>query len=180
MSTPYVGQIMLFGGNYAIPGWAFCNGQLLSISQYQVLFALIGTTYGGDGVTTFALPDLRGRAVLNMGQGLGLTNRQIGEAAGVESVTLLTTQIPGHNHGVKADTGQAGTASPGTGVIPATPVSSSFPSLYVVPGTSTITPTPMATGSIGPTGGGMPHENRMPSLAMNYLIALEGIFPTRN
>lgn len=180
MSTPYVGEVKLFAGNFAIKGWAFCNGQILAISQNQVLFSLIGTTYGGNGVTTFALPDLRGRAALGFGQGLGLTDRVMGEVAGSESVTLISTQIPLHTHIVKADPGPANVATPGPTVIPAVPSSGSFPSLYVVPGTSTITPTPMATSCIGSTGGNLPHENRMPSLALNYLIALQGIFPSRN
>src|SRR3712207_3315813 len=112
MSEPFIGEIRMVGFNFAPRGWATCDGQLLSIAQNTALFSLLGTTYGGNGQTTFALPDLRGRAALHQGQGPGLTNRVIGEASGTETVTLTTNQMPSHSHGVNANSGEAGTKSP--------------------------------------------------------------------
>jgi len=181
MGTPYLGEMRLFAGNFAPRGWAFCNGQSLSISQNDALFALIGTIYGGDGQNTFNVPDLRGRVPLNQGQGPGLSTYTIGQVAGVETVTLSTAQMPAHSHALNATTATGSVTTPGSSVMLATPVEAGVKtSLYVVPGTSAVNQAPMAPQSIGPVGGGQPHENMMPFQSINYIIALEGIFPSRN
>jgi microcystin-dependent protein len=171
MATPFIAQISLFAGTFAPRGWMFCNGQMLSIAQNTALFALIGTTYGGNGQTTFALPDLRGRVPLGTGLGPGLSNYSLGQQSGTETVTLLSTQIPAHNHAL-----QASTAAPST----PTPANASLPTgssrIYAAGGASqTLNPT-----SIGSAGGSQPHPNMQPYLALNYIIAVEGIFPSRN
>lgn len=181
MSTPFIGEIRLFAGNFQPVSYAFCNGSLLPISQYDALYALIGTTYGGDGVNTFALPDLRGRIPVGQGQGPGLTNRVMGQTSGTETVTLTSATVPSHSHNAQASTNAGNTAAPGPTVVPAKPVDSlSTPSLYVVPGTSTVTPTLMAPNILSTVGGNQPHTNMMPTLAINYIIALFGVFPSRN
>lgn len=181
MSEPYIGEIRLFAGNFAPRGWAFCNGQSQSIAQNTALFSLLGTTYGGNGQTTFNLPDLRGRVPLNQGQGPGLSVYTIGEAAGVETVALTTAQMPAHSHVLNATTATGSVTTPGSTVMLATPVEAGVKtSLYVVPGTSTVNQAPMAAQSISPTGGSQPHENMMPFQSLNYIIAVEGIFPSRN
>jgi microcystin-dependent protein len=181
MSDPFIGEIRLFAGNFAPRGWAFCQGQILSIAQNEALFALIGTTYGGNGQTTFALPDLRGRVPVSQGQGPGLSSYTIGQAAGVEQVTLTSSQIPPHQHALNATTAQGSSVSPGNTVMLATPVEPGVQTaLYVVPGTSVVNPAPMAAQSIGQAGGNQPHSNMMPTLAINYIIAIEGLFPSRN
>lgn len=174
MSTPFLAQVMLFAGNFAPRGWAFCNGQILSIAQNTALFSLLGTTYGGNGQTTFALPDLRGRAPISPGQGPGLSPIVLGQVGGTETVTLITNQIPAHNHPVLADPNTAGEASPAGNIWAAEAVGAT--AVY-----STGTPTaPMKAGAIGLTGGSQPHDNRSPYLGLNYIIALEGIYPPRN
>ncbi|QNA83314.1 phage tail protein [Sphingomonas sp. So64.6b] len=180
MSQPYVGEIRMFGGNFAPAGWAFCDGRLLPISENDVLFVLIGTTYGGDGQETFALPDLRGRLPIHAGTGPGLSAYAQGQAAGTESVTLTLNQMPQHSHTLMASTTPATLPSPANAV-PGTvnPTASSY-SMYVVPGTSTMVPAPMAATSISPQGGSQPHENRMPALAVSFIISLFGIFPSQN
>ena len=181
MGTPYIGEIRMFAGNFAPAGWQFCNGALLPISEYDALFNLIGTTYGGDGADTFAVPDLRGRVPVSQGTGPGLTPRLMGEAAGVETVTLTAAQMPSHTHPAQASTNPGNTVAPGTGVVPAKPVDTlAAPSLYIVPGTSTINPTLMAPNTLSGVGGGQPHTNMMPTLAINYIISLFGIFPSPN
>lgn len=181
MSNPYIGEIRLFAGNFAPRGWAFCMGQLLSISQNTTLFSLIGTYYGGNGQTTFALPDYRGRVPINQGQGPGLSNYTMGQTGGTETVTLTSNQIPAHQHALNATTAQGSATTPNNTVMLATPVEPGVQTaLYVVPGNSTVNPVPMAAQSIGQAGGNQPHTNMMPTLAMNYIIALEGIFPARN
>ncbi len=167
---PFLGQLLLVPYNFAPRGWAFCSGQLLSIAQNTALFSLLGTTYGGDGITTFALPDLRGRVALSSGQGPGLSNYVLGEAAGSENVTLITTQIPAHSHTVNAGVGASSVTPEGN-----FPGSDSVNSIYDVTATTTMNPT-----MIGATGGSQPHENRQPFLTLNYIIALEGIFPSRS
>lgn len=176
MSTPYVGEIRLLGCNFAPVGWQVCDGRLMSIAENDVLFTLIGTTYGGDGVTTFALPDLSGRLPLGQGQGPGLTNRVIGERAGTETVTLTTQQIPAHTHGVLAGTSAATTGTPGTGVIPGAVANQT---MYVT-NTAGAVPFTASGQSVGSVGGSQPHENCMPSLGLNYCISLFGIFPSQN
>lgn len=170
MSEPYIGEIRIFPYSFAPRGWAFCQGQILSIAQNTALFSLLGITYGGNGQTTFALPDLRGRVPMGSGQGPGLTNRTRGEMAGVESVTLLQNQMPAHSHAVacSSDDGNGG-SPPGN-----YPASSGNP-IYSNAANSTMNP-----GMIGAAGGSQPHNNMQPYLVLNYCIALEGIFPSRN
>lgn len=168
MSEPFLGQLMLVPYNFAPRGWALCNGQLLSIAQNSALFSLLGTTYGGDGVTTFALPDLRGRVPLSAGQGPGLSNYTLGEVAGSENVTLLVTQIPAHNHTVTCYNGDPESSSP-VNSLPANATS------YAATADSL-----MAQNMIGPAGGSQPHTNIQPFLVLNWIIAMEGIFPSRS
>lgn len=178
MDTPILGSITLFAGNFAPRGWALCNGQILSIAQNSALFSLLGTTYGGNGTSTFALPDLRGRAPIHWGQGPGLTNRVIGEASGSENVTLLSTQMPQHTHLVAASTATATQPAP-TGNLLAVSTDAGVggtPSNFIEPTANTT----MAPNMIQPAGGNQPHNNMQPYLAITYIIALEGIFPSRN
>ena len=172
MSQPFLGQIKLFAGNFAPRGYALCSGQLLAISQYSAVFALLGTTYGGDGVQTFGLPDLRGRLPVSQGQGPGLSNFTIGQSFGSENVTLTTNQMPGHSHAVVANSG-VGTVGPSGAVWAST--SSAVPA-YGPSGTNAL----MNTASIGQAGNDQGHNNLMPVHALNFILALEGIFPTRN
>lgn len=170
--TPFIGEIKLFGGSFAMIGHAFCNGQLLSIADNSALFALIGTIYGGDGQVTFGLPDLRGRVPINQGTGPGLSTRVIGQAGGQETVTLLQSQIPSHNH-LLAATSAAGNSTNPTGNFWA-----AQPALLQYEATGTASN--MKATALGQAGGNQPHPNIQPYLAINYLIALEGIFPSRN
>jgi len=168
---------MIFAGNFAPRGWALCNGQLMSIAQNTALFSLLGTTYGGDGRVTFGLPDLRGRAPLHFGQGPGLSNYTQGEVSGTETVTLLSTQMPAHSHVAGANTG-AGDVAPSPTTVWAVPTDSQgapIPSFTAQPVNTTLSPS-----AIQPSGGSQPHDNRSPYLVMNFCIALEGIFPSRN
>ena len=171
-----LGEIRMFAGNFAPRGWALCNGALLAISQNDALFALLGTTYGGDGQSTFALPDLRGRVPMHNGQGPGLSSYTEGETVGVESVTLLVAQMGAHNHNLRMQcNGDAGSATL------ATPVNA-YPG-QTEGGTPYANKTNAAMGSGGGggiAGGGQPHENVQPYLAVNFIIAVEGIFPSRN
>jgi microcystin-dependent protein len=179
MAQPYLGEIKLFGGNFQIRGWAYCNGQLLSIAQNDALYALLGTTYGGDGVTTFGLPNLQSRVALHQGTGPGLTTRVIGEANGVESVTITTATLPQHTHQAIATTVQ-GTATVPANALPATPALATTEFLYLSPAATPTTDTPPAPSSVSASGGNQPHNNIQPILALNYLIALEGVFPSQN
>jgi microcystin-dependent protein len=176
MSEPYLGEIIMFGGNFAPRGWALCNGQLLSIAQNSALFSILGTTYGGDGQTTFALPDLRGRAPLNWGQGPGLTPKAIGESSGSETVTLLQTQMPAHNHPVMANN-QDGNSTGATGNLWATSVDSNSQQVSAY---GTVANTTMSPQAIGVAGGNQPHQNMQPYLCVSFIIALEGIYPSRS
>ena len=169
---PFVGEIRFVGFNFAPIGWAKCEGQLLSISQNTALFSLLGTTYGGDGQTTFALPDLRGRVPLGPGQGTGLTNRDLGETGGAEQVTLDVTQIPPHAHAAMASSADA-TAIPPAGNVWA-PLKNKAAFSSAAPDVA------MSPAAIGVTGGGLPHENMPPFLGVTCIIALEGIFPARS
>ena len=172
MSTPFIGEIRMFGGNFAPRSFAFCDGQLLPISQYDALFALLGTTYGGDGFTTFALPNLPGRVPIHQGQASSGSTYAIGEQGGVESVTLTMQQMPGHGHVLDASTAPASaTAQPGGSVT----AQASAP-LYTDAGTS-VSLAPQAMSS---TGGTQPHENIAPYQCIHFIICLEGIFPSRN
>ena len=173
MSTPYIGEIRLFGFSRVPNGWQACDGSLLPIAQYDVLFALVGTTYGGDGQTTFAVPDLRGRVPLHQGQGTGLTQRIMGEVAGVENVTLLPAQMPAHTHGLVATTLAANATTPGNAVELG---SLSGDTMYATDlAVNSITTNPSTTG----TGGTQPHDNVMPTLTVQFCIAYEGIFPSQ-
>ena len=165
MAQPYVGEIRMFAGNFPPVGWMFCDGQLLPISENEKLFQLIGTTYGGDGESTFALPNLQSRVPLHQGNGFILA-----EAAGVESVTLTVQQIPTHSHPLVA------TSSPGTSTNPQGNVTSSSANvtLYI----EDVASANMAASAIGPTGGSQPHENLQPYLCVNFIISLFGIFPS--
>jgi microcystin-dependent protein len=172
MSNPYLGEIRMAGFNFPPIGWAFCRGQLLSIAENDALFALIGTTYGGDGITTFGLPDLRGRLPINQGQGPGLSNYVMGEHSGTESVTLLTTQIPSHSHTVSAASGGTRNANPSGNLL-----GSGEADIYTHDDANAVS---LSASAIGTSGGTQPHENMQPFLCINFIIALEGVFPSRN
>ena len=170
MADPFIGEIRLFAGNFAPSGWAFCDGSIQSIAQNDVLFALIGTTYGGDGQNTFGLPDLRGRVPIHQGQAPGLSPRFIGQLAGTVSVTLTGAQMPSHTHAMLAASAP-GAAVPTGGVLAGNTVS--------VYGTGAPS-SPMAAQGISAAGGSQPHNNMAPYLGVNYIIALFGIFPSQN
>ena len=169
MSQPYVGEIRLLAFNFAPAGWAFCNGQLLDIASYDTLYNLIGTTYGGDGVNTFALPDLQSRVPIHQGTGPGLSSYTLAQSGGVEAVTLTTGQIPVHTHGPQAGMSAAASTSPSNNVWAAatdTPYSATAPAA------------PMAPQAVGQAGGSQPHDNMVPFLAVQYAISLFGVFPS--
>jgi microcystin-dependent protein len=169
MGTPYVGEIRMFAGNFAPAGWMFCNGQVLPISENETLFALIGTTYGGDGQTTFALPDLRGRAPLHSGQGSGLSNYALAQAGGSEQVTLTTNQIPSHSHAPLAQSAAGSQTSP-AGSVWAASTLNQF--------TANAPTAAMNPSVIGTSGASQPHNNMMPFTTINFIISLFGIFPS--
>jgi microcystin-dependent protein len=172
MSEPFVGEIRMFGFGFAPQGWALCNGQLLPISQNTALFSLLGTTYGGDGRTTFALPNMQSRVPVGQGQGPGLSSYAEGQAGGAETVTLAAAQMPGHTHPVKASSSAAGSDQPGGRAL-----ARSASHIYTAePDTSTV----MNADMLGGAGGSQPHGNIQPYLAVNFCIALTGIFPPRN
>jgi microcystin-dependent protein len=179
MSEPYVGEIRMAGFNFAPVGWAFCNGQLLAISQNPVLFTLIGTTYGGDGQSTFALPNLQGRIPINQGQGPGLSPYVIGQLAGSETVTLVAAQLPQHGHSLQANADAASTANP-TGDYLAQARIPSLPSGGVPVYAPASAAAAMNAGAIAPSGASQPHDNMMPFQCVNFIISLFGVFPTQN
>lgn len=172
MDEPFLGYIALVAFNFAPQGWALCNGQLLPIAQFEALFTLLGTTYGGDGNTTFALPDLRGRVPIHMGGGAGLAAYVLGQRGGFEEIILNADQLASHDHVPQCTTEPGNSAAPGDAIWAGT----TGDNLYntSVPGAA------MAVQAIGPAGGGQPHENRQPYLGLNYIIALNGLFPTQN
>jgi microcystin-dependent protein len=172
MANPFVGEIRMFAGNFPPVGWAFCDGSLVAIAENETLFTLIGTTYGGDGQSTFALPDLRGRVPVHQGNGPGLTPRTIGESGGSETTTLLAAQMPAHSHALSAST-SAATAAAGPGGVLAASATTSF---YGSGPPSTA----MGVGAITPVGGGQPHDNMAPFQAVSFIISLFGIFPSQN
>lgn len=180
MSEPFIGEIKMFGGNFAPRGYALCDGQLLPIAQNTALFSLLGTTYGGDGRTTFGLPDLRGRAPMHPGSGPGLSFRRLGDKGGSENVSLTTAQLPSHNHTatgtIKAKNGQPDESNPGGGV-PST-LSGGTEGYAETDNTS------MLAGGVDVTvnnnGGNQPHNNMQPFQCVNFIIALQGIFPSRS
>lgn len=167
---PYLGEIRCFGFGFAPVGWMLCNGQVLSISQNTALFSLLGTMYGGNGTTTFALPDLRGRVPIAFGQGSGLSPYDQGEVGGAEQVTLQAGQLPAHSHTVGASA-TATTKSPAGAVPAATPGGSSY---------GTTVDLAMSPGMVSGGGPGGPHENRQPFLVLNWCIAVQGIYPSRS
>ena len=173
MSDQFVAEIRIFPFNFPPTGWAFCDGQLMPISQNTALFSLLGTTYGGDGKSTFALPDLQGNAPMQPGQGQGLSLRDLGEMSGVESITLLQSEIPVHTHTLRA------TIEQGDNRLPAPAVSLA----QSIGANAYVAPTPalglMAFQTLPPAGGGLPHNNMQPYLTLNFCIALQGIFPQR-
>lgn len=177
MSEPFVAEIRIFAGNFAPRGWAFCNGQLLPIIQNSALFSLIGTTYGGDGKSTTALPDLQGRVPMHPGHGPGLTSRRLGERGGDSTVTLTEAQIPNHTHTLRASTGatdEEGEKSP-SGNSTGEPELSQ--SIYKNTGLNLVTMNPAA---LSPTGGGSSHNNMQPYLGLYFIIALVGLYPSRS
>ncbi|MDQ8046770.1 MAG: tail fiber protein [Solirubrobacteraceae bacterium] len=175
MSSPFVAEIRIFACNFAPKGWALCNGQLLPLSQNTALFSLLGTTYGGDGKSTFALPDLQGQVPMHPGQGPGLSLHDLGEASGTDTVGLLQTEIPNHTHTLQAagsDTGVLKTPSAVTSLARANGGSAYAPANAG----SRVT---MNTAMIAPAGGGLPHNNLQPYQTLNFCIALQGVFPPR-
>ncbi|CAG9186460.1 phage tail protein [Cupriavidus pampae] len=180
MAEPFLGELRLFAANYAPMGWALCDGSVMSIAQNEALFMLVGTTYGGDGITTFKLPDLRGRLPIGQGQGQNpvLTNRIMGQPIGTDTVTITPQQLPVHSHALYATTQTAASPTPAAGQMLATtpsaapfydngqPVEASIGALAPV--------------TIGRAGGSLPHENRMPTVSLNYIIATVGIFPSQS
>ena len=179
MAQPYVGEIRMFAGNFNPNGWAFCDGQLLAISENETLFQLIGTTYGGDGESTFALPNLQSRIPLHMGNGPDGVTYQLAEMSGVESVTLSTQQIPVHTHPhfCFSDATGAPTTNPASAV-PGPADISQYNNLTVAPNTAPNAQLGTPGFISSPTGGSQPHENLMPYLCINYIISLFGIFPS--
>jgi microcystin-dependent protein len=182
VTAPYIGEIRIFAFNFAPRGWAFAQGQILPISQNTALFSILGTTYGGNGTTTFALPNMSGYAPLNQGQGPGLSFYSLGETNGTTTETLLLTELPNHSHGLNFAVANPANAAQSVG----TPANNAFlatsgPAFaYTAPPITPGTLVNFAPTAIGFTGGGQPHENRQPYLTLNYCVALQGIFPPRN
>jgi microcystin-dependent protein len=174
MSDQFLAEIRIFPFNFPPTGWAFCNGQLMPISQNTALFSLLGTTYGGDGKSTFALPDMQGNTPMQPGQGQGLSLRDLGEMSGVESITLLQSEIPIHTHVLRANTNEADNGAP-TVALSLARSKNGF--AYQSDAASNLVP--MAPQALALAGGGLPHNNMQPYLTLNFCIALQGIFPQR-
>jgi microcystin-dependent protein len=174
MSEPFLAEIIMFGGNFAPRGWAFCQGQILSIAQNTALFSLLGTTFGGNGQTTFALPDYRGRVPVGTGQGPGLPSMNLGQLGGEPTHTLIITEMPAHNHqfSLPASTSDSTAKNPSGNVPGAT--------ANPVYGAASTINAAMAPGSSGIAGGSQPHNIMQPYIGMNFIIAVEGIYPSRN
>jgi len=171
MSEPFVGEIRMFAGNFAPRGWAFCDGQLLAVSQNDALFSLLGTIYGGDGRTTFGLPDLRGRIPIHAGTGPGLSPRRLGAEGGAEKVTLTVNQLPSHTHAWQASRDLASTRD-----TPNALLGQSVPDIY----TSRAASIELNSATVGGVGGSRSHTNLMPFLCVHFIIALVGIYPSRH
>jgi microcystin-dependent protein len=176
MATPFVGQIISVGFNFAPVGWFLCDGTLKPIDQYEALYQLLGTTYGGNGQSTFGLPDLRGRVPLGMGQGQGLSPYVQGQTTGVEQVTLTGSNTPLHTHSIAFSAKDVTDAKPATGFTVGTNVVSAISGFYS-PGPGDVG---LRGGTITANAGGVPHENRQPFLVLNYIIAWSGVYPTQN
>ena len=173
MSEPFIAEVRIFAGNFAPRNWAFCNGRLLPIAQNTALFSLIGTTYGGDGRTTTALPNLEGRAPMHPGRGPGLTSRRLGERGGVETVALTEAQMAQHNHAMMANSGTGERSEPTSA---STFARSAGGNVYGPPNSLV----PLADAALPPAGGNQPHNNLQPFLAVNFIIALFGLYPSRS
>ena len=174
MSEPFVGEIRMFAGNFAPRGWAFCDGQLMAVSQNDALFSLLGTTYGGDGRTTFGLPDMRGRLPVHQGQGPGLSMRRLGARYGEEIVTLTVNEIPPHSHGLLASTSEASSPNPANDVL----ASHTDGDQTYAEATQPVNG--LSSNTVATSGGSRSHTNLMPTLCVNYIIALFGIYPSRH
>ena len=172
MADPFVAEIRIVPFNFAPRGWAFCDGQLLPISQNTALFSLLGTTYGGNGQSTFGLPNLQGRSPMHWGQGPGLSQRVIGEAGGQASVMLSSSEMPNHSHGLMAAAGNASTGTPS----PTAALATASAAVYGPPSD----PVAMSGSAVAAAGGAAPHENRQPFLTLNFVIALQGVYPPRS
>lgn len=172
MSSPFVAEIRIFGFNFAPKGWAFCDGQIMPISQNTALFSLLGTTYGGDGKTNFALPNLQGSAPLQPGQGAGLSVRDLGESGGEPNVSLLDSEMPSHAHGALGYSGAGGQGPAGNSWADA---NQRGISVYAPAGSNVL----MSGSALSLTGSSLPHNNLMPYLALNFCIALQGVYPPR-
>ncbi len=175
MSDPFIAEIRITPFNFAPRGWAMCDGQLLAISQNTALFSLLGTNYGGNGVSTFGLPNLQGRAPLHQGQGPGLSLRVLGEEGGVETTTLIATEMPLHTHGVRGQTAGGNRADPAGNVWASPGATRGLRAYNPAPGSGGA----MASTAISITGSGQPHNNLMPYLTLNFVIALQGVYPQR-
>ncbi len=173
MSEPFVGEIRIFAGNFAPRGWAFCDGQLLAVSQNDALFSLFGTIYGGDGRTTFGLPDMRGRIPVHAGQGPGLSNRRLGSKGGEENVTLTVNQLPSHTHTMKASQDPATETNPASNV---TASDLAVQAYFSNPPTTA----GLSSDAVTAVGGSRSHTNLQPFLCVNFIVALVGIFPSRH
>ena len=173
MADPFVAEIRIFPFNFAPKGWAFCDGQILPLSQNTALFSLLGTTYGGNGQSNFALPNMQGNAPMHPGQGPGLSLHDLGETGGSETVTLLTSEIPSHSHTLQANSNPSNLAAPTT----ARSLARSAPGTAYSASTANIKP--MSNNAIAPAGGDLPHNNMQPYLTLNFCIALQGVYPPR-
>lgn len=173
MANPYLGEIRIFAGNFAPKGWALCNGQLLAISSNTALFAIIGTYYGGNGTSTFALPNLQSRVAIHQGQGTGLSPYNVGQIGGTETITLNSQQMPRHNHNVNTFNGPGGTIHPANAILGST--SSDKPYFTGASDGSTLNP-----NAVSFAGNSQPHENIQPYQCVTFIIATQGIFPPRN
>jgi microcystin-dependent protein len=171
MSNPFVGEIRMFGGNFAPVNWAFCNGQLVPISQNDTLFALIGTIYGGDGINTFGLPNLQGRVPMHQGSS-GLGTHVMGEVSGSESVTITTNTYPAHTHSFAVSSAPGALPAPGNNVLAASPTMAAF--------TNQAPNVSLNSAALTPSGNSQPHDNMQPFLCINFIISLYGIFPSQN
>ena len=175
MSSPFVAEIRIFGGNFAPKGWAMCNGQLLPISQNTALFSLLGTTYGGDGKSNFALPNLQGQAPIHQGPGAGLTERILGESGGETAVSLLVSEMPSHTHQAGCQSVAGAQPGPANNVWSGLPGRPTPPPIY----TTTAPNVLMSPQALAIAGGSLPHNNRSPYLGLTFIIAMQGVFPPR-